>query len=171
MAILLGAQFFGMATAAEPPKRKAGLWEMRSQMEGMPVMGSVQICVGGNDNLLQQRPTEKPDCSVMDVKQQAGGVTIHAVCRVEGSTVTTDGTFTGNFESSYRGNLSMRYDPPMHGMKQMRMTQEAKLLGPCAPGQKPGDVVMPNAGNMDMEQMKKMMNDPRMQEMMKQHQQ
>jgi hypothetical protein len=63
------------------------------------------------------------------------------------------------------------------------MTQEARWLGPCKPGQKPGDIMMPgmpplNTGNMQ-EMMKdrqardlqEMMKDPQVREMMKRQQQ
>jgi hypothetical protein len=48
------------------------------------------------------------------------------------------------------------------------MTQEARWLGPCKPGQKPGDIIMPGVGKLNMEEL---MNDPQVKEMMKRQQQ
>jgi hypothetical protein len=166
--LLLGAVVMTGAVAGDIPKRKAGLWEMHTQMDGMPGGPPMQMCVDpASDNLMQQRAQEKSDCSTMDVKTGAGRTTIHAVCRMQGSTVTTDAVFTGNFESGYKGDMKMRYNPPLQGMSETHMTQEAKWLGPCKPGQKPGDVIMPGMGDFNINEM---MNDPRLKEMMKRQQ-
>ncbi|MHB1292644.1 MAG: DUF3617 domain-containing protein [Sulfuricella sp.] len=163
---LAAASLAGGALAADTPKRKTGLWEIKSQMEGMPSMGAMQQCIDQNtDDLMQQRATkEKPDCSVMDVKPQGSKVTMHSVCKFEGTTATTDAVFVGAFDSAYKGDMKTRYNPPMHGVSESKMTMEAKWLGPCKPGQKPGDVIMPNMKNMNINEM---MKDPKIQEMMK----
>lgn len=163
---LAAAALAGGALAADTPKRKSGLWEINTQMEGMPSIGAMQQCIDQNtDDLMQQRAKkEKPDCSVMDVKPQGNKVTLHSVCKFEGTTATTDAVFIGAFDSAYKGDMKTRYNPPMHGVSESKMTMEARWLGPCKPGQKPGDVVMPNMKNMNTNEM---MKDPKIQEMMK----
>lgn len=141
--------------AGEPmPKRKPGLWEIHSQMQGMHMPGGgVQMCVDEkSDNILQQRANEaKPDCRKMDWTQEAGKISVSSVCKIDATiTATTTGTFSGDFTSAYRGELHMAYAPPMHGMKEMDMVISAKWLGPCKAGQKGGDVVMPGMGGMGM---------------------
>jgi hypothetical protein len=155
------------ALAADMPKRKSGLWEINTRMEGMPGMGPMQQCIDQNtDNLMQQRAEKnKADCSVMDIKPQGNKVTIHSVCKMQGSTATTDAVFVGAFDAAYKGDMLTRFSPPMHGMSESKMSFDAKWLGPCKPGQKPGDMVMPNMKGMNMNEM---MNDPKIQEMMKQ---
>ena len=103
----------------------------------------------------------------MEVKPSGNKVAIHTVCKMEGSTATTDGVFEGAFDSSYKGSMKTRFNPPYHGMSESNMTQEARWLGPCKAGQKPGDVIMPNMGGMNINDM---MKDPKMQEMMKRQQ-
>ena len=163
------ASIAGTALASDLPKRKPGLWEISMNVEGAPNMGPMQQCIDRNtDNLMQQQAKQgKSECSVMDVKPSGSKVTIHTVCKLEGTTVTTDGVFEGSFETSYKGTMKSRFNPPMQGMSESNMTQEARWVGPCKVGQKPGDVVMPNMGGMDLN---KMMNDPKIQEMMKQYQ-
>jgi hypothetical protein len=160
----------GSALAADMPKRKAGLWEINMHMEGMPNMGPMQQCIDQNtDNLMQQKAKDhKQDCSVMESNTSGSKVTIHSVCKIEGSTATTDGVFDGAFDSGYRGTMKTRFTPPLQGMSESNMTQEARWLGPCKAGQKPGDVIMPNMGSMNMNEM---MKDPKFQEMMKRKQQ
>ena len=163
---LAAASLAGGALAADTPKRKSGLWEINTQMEGIPSMGAMQQCIDQKtDDLMQQQAKkEKPDCSVMDVKPQGNKVTMHSVCKFEGTTATTDAVFIGAFDSAYKGDMKIRYNPPMHGVSESKMSMEAKWLGPCKPGQKPGDVIMPNMKGMNMNDM---MKDPKIQEMMK----
>lgn len=170
---LATATLAGSVLAADMPKRKAGLWEISIHMEGAPNMGPMQQCIDQNtDNIMQQKAKEnKQDCSVMDIKPSGNTVTIHAVCKMEGSTVTTDGVFQGAFDSSYKGTIKSRFNPPMYGRSESNMTQEARWLGPCKPGQKPGDVIMPNMGNgPGGVNINEMMKDPKIQEMLRQQQ-
>ena len=150
--------------AAEPPKRKSGLWETTMQMQGMPNMGPMQQCVDqATDDIMRQPDSrQKPDCSVMDVKPQGNKLTLHSVCKTEGSTVTTDAVFTGAFDSSYKGEINTRFNPPMRGMSESKMVIQAAWKGACKPGQKPGEMGMPK---MDMEAL---MKDPKMMELMRQ---
>ena len=154
------------ALAADMPKRKSGLWEISTRMEGMPNMGPMQQCIDQNtDDLMQQRAKkDTAKCSVMDIKPQGNKISIHSVCKIEGTTATTDATFVGAFDSAYKGDMRTTFSPPMHGMSESKMSIEAKWLGACKPGQKPGDVVMPNMNGMNMNEM---MKDPKIQEMMK----
>lgn len=163
---LAAAGFAASALADDMPKRKSGLWEINTRMEGMPSMGAMQQCIDQNtDDLMQQRAKkEKTNCSVMDIKPQGNKVSIHSVCKIEGSTATTDALFVGTFDSAYKGDMLTRFNPPMHGMSESKMSFDAKWLGPCKPGQKPGDVIMPNMNGMNMNEM---MKDPKIQEMMK----
>lgn len=168
---LLALLLTGTATAADAPKRKSGLWEVKTQMTGMPGQGPMQMCIDqANDNVMIERndPRSKADCPVMEVRPGAGKMTVHSVCRHDGTTATTDAVITGDFENSYRSDMVTRFNPPQNGMKEMKMTQEARWLGPCKPGQKPGDIIMPGVGKMNMQDM---MNDPQIKEMMKRQQQ
>jgi hypothetical protein len=158
---LASASLAGAALAGDMPKRKSGLWEINMRHNGSPGMGPMQQCIDQNtDNLMQQKAKDnKHDCSVMDVKTSGSKVSIHSVCKMEGSTATSDSVFEGAFDSSYKGTMKTKFSPPLHGMSESSMALDARWLGPCKPGQKPGDVIMPNMGGVNIN------------EMMKQHQQ
>ncbi len=158
---LVTTSLAGAALAGDMPKRKSGLWEINMRLNGSPGMGPMQQCIDQNtDNLMQQKAKDsKQNCSVMDVKTSGSKVIIHSVCKMDGSTATTDGVFEGAFDSSYKGTMKTQFSPPMHGMSESSMALDARWLGPCKPGQKPGDVIMPNMGGVNIT------------EMMKQHQQ
>ena len=152
------------AFAADAPKRKSGLWEISMQMQGMPNMGPMQQCVDqASDDIMRNRDfSQKPECSVMNVKPSASKVTINSVCKVEGIIVTTNAVFSGSFDSSYKGEIVSRFNPPMRGTSETKMNMESTWKGACKPGQRPGEMIMPK---MDMEAL---MKDPKMMELMKQ---
>ncbi len=142
------------ALAADMPRRKSGLWEITTSMQGMPKgMGPIQHCIDQNSDDMMQQSAEKTkqQCSAMDIQQQGSKITIHSVCKMGPTTTTTmDAVFSGAFDSAYRGDIQTRFSPPMHGVEESKMSIEAKWLGPCKPGQKPGDIVMPNHGTMNL---------------------
>ncbi len=170
----LAASLATAAQATDMPKRKSGLWEVKTQMAGMPAgsqpQGPIQMCIDQTtDNMMQERSKEKVNCPTMDVNRGIGKVTMHMVCKHDGGvTSTTDAVITGDFDSNYKSDMTIRYDPPQHGMKETRMSQEARWLRPCKPGQRPGDVIVQGMPKMNMQDM---MNDPKIKEMMKRQQQ
>lgn len=131
--------------AADIPNRKPGLWEIKTSMQGMPagVIPPTQQCIDEKtDVLMQQRAGQSGACQQMDLKRDGERTTIHSVCKHDQGTATTDATFIGSFDSSYSGNIKVKYEPPMQGISESTMTLEARWLGPCKPGQKPGDVMI-----------------------------
>ena len=135
------------ASAADAPRRKSGLWEITNTMGGShPMSNTMQQCVDEKTDKLTeqggQREMQK-QCSKNDIKREGSKVISDSICKVDKMTVTTHAEFSGDFGSSYRGDIKATYNPPMNGMKDMQMTLTAKWLGPCKPGQKPGDIVMP----------------------------
>ena len=67
---------------------------------------------------------------------------VESVCQMEGTTATSRGVFSGDFTSAYKGEMVTKFSPPLHGMAESKMSFQARLTGPCAPGQKPGDVAV-----------------------------
>ena len=172
LSILMLSVFTTAVFAADMPKRKPGLWEIKTQMQGLPSMGPVQQCIDEKtDNLMQEKSSKQQrDCSVMEVKRTGNKVTIHSVCTVEGmTTVTSNAVFEGSFESAYKGTIESQYNPPLNGLSESTLALDARLLGPCQPGQKPGDISMPQL-QIDRNKLNEMMNDPKIKELMEKQQ-
>lgn len=144
------------AGTVDMPKRKPGLWKIDTKMAGMPSMGPVQQCIDGStDNLFKQMGEDAASkCSPPEIKRDGDRVAIRTVCKMDKTTSTTEAVFSGKFDSSYRGDIDVSYDPPMHGMAKAKMSIEASWTGPCKAGQKPGDIVMANGMTVTAEQMK-----------------
>jgi hypothetical protein len=137
-------------TAKDAPMRKHGLWEMTIEHQGGHKM-SMKTCVGpGFDSVSQQQGgpggpgmrRQQSNCSKQTVSRQAGKVIIDSVCKHGDSTATTHAEFTGDFSTQYRADMHTRFDPPMRGMREARQVMAMRWLGPCKPGQRPGDVEM-----------------------------
>ena len=132
------------ASAQDAPKRKSGLWEISMTMPQMPAPMVSKQCVDQNTDDLGKSASRDPStkCSKQSVRREGGNVIVESVCQIEGSTATTRGVFSGDFSSAYKGEMTTKFVPPLHGSAENKMKFQARHTGPCAPGQKPGDVVM-----------------------------
>lgn len=150
------------AAATDMPHRKPGLWEMKMQVPGMPQAMTSQQCIDEKtDDLMQQQGQAQAEqqCSKNTMRKEGNKVIVESVCKFNGTTAATTAVFTGDFSRSYHGEINTTYSPPMQGMKSSKQTMEAKWLGACKPGQKPGDVIMPGMGSMNINDMMKNMPD------------
>ncbi|HET6756022.1 MAG TPA: DUF3617 family protein [Burkholderiales bacterium] len=155
MVLLAGIFLSQICFGADLPKRKSGLWEMKLTGAGMPGHVS-QTCVDQkSDDLMKQDVEEKMSCSKTDMRREPGKLIVDSVCKIEGSTATTRSVITGDFDSAYRVDSKTTYTPPLADLKEGSVVIDAKWLGPCKPGQEPGDIVIPGAGKLNLEELMK----------------
>ena len=146
------------AASYDPPKRKSGLWEMKMSGGQMKGMRAIQQCVDEKtDDLMKKDMAEnqKMRCSKNEMRKEADKIVAESVCKVENSTAKTRAVFTGRFDSAYKADIKTTYEPPVAGMKETSSMIEAKWLGPCKAGQKPGDIVMPGMPHINMDELRK----------------
>ena len=151
--------FAAPALAQEMPTRKAGLWEMKMMSEGggMPPQTMKQCIDAATDKAMQSQfgGGAQGTCSKQDIKKAGATTTIDSVCTVGGATTTSHIVVNGSFDSGY----TMKIASTTGGGRapgETRMTIEAKHLGACQAGQKPGDIVMANGMKMNVLDMQKM---------------
>lgn len=145
------------AQALDVPKRKSGLWEVKMSADGAPGQ-TIQQCVdAASDQLLAQRAgaAGKQQCSKNEVSRQGGSTVVDSVCKFGQSTSTSRAVFTGDFDTAYKADVATKFDPPLMGRATSNSTMEARWTGPCKPGQKPGDMIMPGMGNLNLNDMLK----------------
>lgn len=153
--------------AADLPKRKSGLWEIKTSTAGAPDI-TMQMCIDEKQDDLASARGDAGDirkrCPKIDSKRSGNTIVIDTVCKFEQTTMTGHTVVTGNLATDYRMESTTRFDPPMHGMASTSTVMTGRLLGPCKPGQKHGSMVMsgmPGGGQFEldpkmMEQMRKM---------------
>ncbi|MFM8412785.1 MAG: DUF3617 domain-containing protein [Alphaproteobacteria bacterium] len=151
---LVGGPFERVATAGdEMPPRKPGLWETTTTVDGRQVGGGkMRQCIDAaiESKLREFGRDQEKDCSLREMKREGSGMTLKSVCKMGQSTASTTGKFTGDLTENYRGDLEIKYEPPFAGKSEAKMTIEAKWLGPCEAGQKPGDMMLPGGMKMNM---------------------
>ena len=153
------------AFALDMPPRKAGLWELKMIFEGrnLPAQVMKQCVDAATDKLMNMNfgGSNEQACSKLDMKTSGGSITIDSVCKFGEMTTTSHSVVTGSFDSAYTVKVASTRQggPPMPGVAagaETHMTIEAKWLGACAAGQKPGDVIMANGMSMNVLDMQKM---------------
>src|SRR6185295_162798 len=140
--LILACLAAAAATAQDAPKRKSGLWEVSMSMPQMPEPMTSRQCVDQATDDFSKSPSRggAEKCSKQSVRREGGNVIVESVCQVEGSTATTRGVFTGDFTTSYKGDMTTKFSPPLHGNAETKMSFQARHVGACSAGQKGGDV-------------------------------
>ena len=164
-AIAVTLLFAAPALALDMSARKAGLWEMKMVLDGIPLPPqSMRQCIDQATDkamLAQVGGAAQGACSKQDFKNVGGTLTFDSVCKIGPTTMSTKGVVTGSFDSGYTMKITSTSagGPPIPGMApggETKMTIEAKYLGACQAGQKPGDIVMSNGMKMNVLDMQKM---------------
>ena len=146
--------------AIDLPTRKPGLWELKMQGSGSGQNVAIQHCT---DETIDKKmnaavqPLATEACSAPTIQKTATGYTNDSVCKVAGMTTTSHAEITGDFNSAYTVEVTSHNENPLPGVpKESATTLDAKWLGPCKDGQKPGDIVMPGGIKMNIADMDKL---------------
>jgi len=151
---LLAAVVTWPVAAQDYPKLKPGLWEMeRSAGSGAPQLNKMTMCL---DATVQKQMFEmgagtmQGMCSKHEFKMSGNRGTGDFICDFAGSRMHSTSTMTMTGDTGYRTEIHTTYDPPFMGQKENRMVLTARHTGACKPGQRPGDMVLPNGQTMNM---------------------
>lgn len=139
------------------PARKSGLWEVTERSDDLVLKRHGQAsskpqtvlqCTRKEDDAYMLLPI-KPGRSCGEVKitrrapSAGGGHDIRTVCYVHDNRVETRMELQGDLETSYRGAYEVKYaQTPMDNTG--RRLFEGRWLGECKPGQRAGDMTLPN---------------------------
>ncbi|WP_398476931.1 DUF3617 domain-containing protein [Tardiphaga sp.] len=148
------------ADSVQMPIRKAGLWELTTQITGVsktvtPPMVMQQCTDETVDRQINRMSSDAAKCSRQEMTKSGNSYIGDSVCTIGDATVTSHIDATGDFNSAYTvkttakstgGNL-----PP-----DMVTTIQAKWISACKADQKPGDIVMPGGMKMNISDMQKM---------------
>lgn len=149
LAAIAGSLFITTAWAQDaPPRRKAGLWEIVTEVPGgRPGMSmQYQQCLGSDPDSqsLQKALTESPDskCTMRNTRATPGSYETDYSC--SDAQGRTEGRFklSGDFERGYTMDNQMRFDPPRRGRTEAAMKMQARWMGDCPADMRPGETRM-----------------------------
>jgi hypothetical protein len=137
------------------PKRKAGLWQVKAaglEQAGMP---PTLFCVGeitdSANHHIDRKPGVLGSCTLGAFKQAQGGWLAESICKDSRTTVKSQAVLTGDLNTEYRIDTLVTYLPAIAGTRKTDQDSLiAKLVGPCAANQKPGDLVVPGMGTLNL---------------------
>ena len=144
------------SVAQEIPRRKSGLWEITmesSNSKGGPARTMSQCVDQAKDDIARQigqQMERENKCSRTNVSQSPGKLSFDSSCDFGSMKLSSHSTITGDFNSAYRMEIQSKYSPPMMGMSEGTTIMEAKHMGACKPGQRPGDMTMPGGMTMNV---------------------
>lgn len=157
--LMFAAAGFAPALALDLPTRKAGLWDIKMVFEGrnIPPQTMKQCTDAASDKLMTYNfgGSAERNCQKQDIKNSGGTITIDSVCTSGDTTSTSHAVVSGDFNSAYTVEVNSKREGgrPVRGGApggETHMTIAATWAGPCAAGQKPGDVVMSNGMTMNV---------------------
>ena len=143
--------------ANEKPHRQPGLWEQHVSVDGLEGVQTTQLCIDkaseGKLSLYSARATTGR-CETNQILRKADGTwAFSSVCDMgSGGKVTTAGTITGDVSRAYTVQSDSTTVgaavPQMNGEHRVNIT--AAWQGPCRPGQKGGDLILPSGIKMNI---------------------
>lgn len=159
-AVTLLSAVSAIADPIEMPARKPGLWEMKILgSSGTPRM-TMQHCTDESTDKFMNTafsPMAKEMCSKNEMTKTATGYVTDSVCNIGGTTSTSHAEITGDFNSAYTMKMTSQSEGGTKGAaRDTTMQLEARWLGSCKPGQKPGDIMMPGGMKMNVKDLEKM---------------
>ena len=142
---LLGCGAAAMAAVENLPSRKPGLWELTLQTDSQPTVTMNQCIDAKTDASMQKagRGVMAGSCTKEVMRREGAGYVSESVCSLGGSTITSRGVVTGDFNSEVKMVVDAQYAPPLMGVAKAKTTVTQRWKSACPAGWKPGDMEMP----------------------------
>lgn len=137
------------------PRRKPGLWEIRNSAGQQLGLAPVHFCVGPQTDTPEQhldRKVGKRGACRLGAFRRVGITWVaDSVCRDSHTTVVSQSTVAGDFQTHYRIDTVVLYSPPLaNNRREDHEFTEARWLRTCPAGQKPADLTIPGMGVLNM---------------------
>ncbi|MFT3731872.1 MAG: DUF3617 family protein [Hyphomicrobium sp.] len=144
----VAAPAFGDQTTPTLPERKAGLWELKTQMDegNGPKDQTMKICVDARmekNTVMGSIADHKANCSSYDIKAAGGSTVVDSDCVYNGRKVISTTNMSGDFQSAFTITIqSTTSDPEKTDQSvvvKRTITQLGKFVGDSCGDLKPGE--------------------------------
>ena len=131
------------AAAARMPK--GGLWELSATANGVATPMKTQVCMPEptpGSNPFAPPPQAGQTCAKNSIVTTASGYTLDMECENAGMKIAMAGTVSGNFTDSFKTEMTTTVsgpNVPAAAAKGVKSTVDAKYVGACPSGMKPGE--------------------------------
>jgi hypothetical protein len=127
------------------PHPRLGLWSMTVSTDRVPGFALAgEICIDASTERSAFEPASRSrsrNCSEPRFSPNpGGGVSIDGACEVNGRSIVSHAVATGDFSTRYTLDVTTRMDPPLPGGLGEHTRMQARWIGPCAEGQRPGQM-------------------------------
>lgn len=137
------------AQAAEPPKLKEGLWDIRGERVENPGAQRTEFAY----KLCRDRAYDKAaeaalkgvkGCTTILKKLGSGEFASASRCAADGMIITSNGLSTYQGDTAVHSETHAAYTPPFNGKTDETLTEDQHYLGKCPAAMKPGDRIAPD---------------------------
>ncbi len=142
--------------AEEFPKRKPGLWEIQTLIEGETEGKTMKQCIDTtSDAKLAKMEKEMAakkgrTCTKNAFRKEGKRFVRESDCTSDGMRIISKTTFSGDFSSQYTAETTTKFGDAIKGMAEQNAMMTARWVGPCEADQKPGDVIMSDGLKMNI---------------------
>jgi hypothetical protein len=162
VSVLALAACLSSAAAQDFPTRRAGLWEVTVNHDGggMPAQTMQQCTDAETDKLMNAFGGDLSNdmCSKQEVKKVGATLVINAICQIGPMKSVSESVVSGDFNSNYSVKVTSKLEgvpAAAKGMAGGTTTIQARWVGACKPGQRPGDIMMSNGQTMNIRDLRK----------------
>jgi hypothetical protein len=137
------------------PARKAGLWEITTSSTslhgGQPMIMSQCIDATTDRQMFDMgRTMAGSSCTTNELKKEGANWIINSACKFGPTSITSSGTYGGDFSATYHAEINAHYTPAFMGHTESKTVLDGVYKGACLPGQTPGDMIMANGMKMNI---------------------
>jgi hypothetical protein len=162
--LALTVAYTSSAAAQDIPTRRAGLWEVTITHDGAKAPPqTMQQCTDAETDKLMNAfggAISADLCTQQEVKKVGTTLVISATCQVGPMKSISQSVVSGDFSSNYTVKVTSKIEGVPAAAQAMAggtTTINAKWVGACKAGQRPGDIVMGNGQTMNIRDLRKMM--------------
>lgn len=134
-----------MASAADAPDVKEGLWSIHRQVIDNPgnkkTESTQKICRNhAYDQHVREEAKKVKGCATVSESDQGGKHLTETHCVTGGTSIDTKGSASFQGDTAAHNESHTTYTPAMYGVSETTMIMDQKYEGTCPAGMQPGDL-------------------------------